>query len=122
MADQHIAPDLPHLVMVEGGATAVRRYKKLMLRRIQWSGAVAAGDEDDAEQDIDAVKESSCGQCVLVWEGVAKKKSFEKWRVLDIRTEHEARRILSEKGQEHVWNMVSSYQTTRAEGEEPENV
>ena len=68
------------------------------------------------------MKESACGQCVLVWEGVAKKKSFEKWRVLDVRTDHEARRILSEKGQEHVWNMVSSYETMRAEGEEPENI
>ena len=68
------------------------------------------------------LKESVCGQCVLVWEGIAKKKSFEKWRVIDIRTDHEARRILSEKGQEHVWNLVVSYSTARAEGEEPENI
>lgn len=72
--------------------------------------------------DIDLVKESTCGQCVLVWEGIAKKKCFEKWRMLDIRTDHEARRILSEKGQEHVWNMVLNYETIRAEGEEPEDV
>jgi len=120
VADHHIAPDLPHLVMVEGGATAIRRYKKLMLRRVKWTNQAAGTDDND--DDIDEVKQSSCGQCVLVWEGVAKKKSFEKWRVLDIRTDHEARRILSEKGQEHVWNMVSSYETVRAEGEEPENV
>lgn len=68
------------------------------------------------------MKESSCGQCTLVWEGVAKKKSFEKWRVVDVRTEHEARRILSEKGKEHVWNMVVNYHTARAVGEEPEDV
>ena len=119
IADHHIAPDLPHLVMVEGGATAVRRFKKLMLRRIQWTSGQATPQEKE-DEDMDAVKESSCGQCVLVWEGIAKKKSFEKWRVLDIRTDHEARRYLSEKGQEHVWNMVVSYQTSRAEGEEPE--
>ncbi len=91
-----------------------------MLRRIQWTQAAAQANTDD--DDVDMLKESVCGQCVLVWEGIAKKKSFEKWRVIDIRTDHEARRILSEKGQEHVWNLVVSYQTARAEGEEPENI
>ena len=68
------------------------------------------------------LKESTCGQCVLVWEGSAKKKSFEKWRVSEIRTDHEARRMLSEKGQEHVWNMVVNHEAARAEGEEPEDI
>ena len=97
IADHHIAPDLPHMIMVEGGPTAVRRYKKLMLRRIQWTKN-ASGEAADSDEDIDLAKESTCGECVLVWEGITKKKSFEKWRVCDVRTEHEARRILSEKG------------------------
>lgn len=81
--------------MVEGGPTAIKRYKKLMLRRIQWTkGAILV----EGDENLDSVKESSCGQCVLVWEGIAKKKAFEKWRIVDVRTEHEARRILSEKG------------------------
>ena len=122
IADHHIAPDLPHMVMVEGGPTAIRRYKKLMLRRINWtSSSMAAQDNSDGE-DVDMMKESTCGQCLLVWEGIAKKKSFEKWRVADVRTEHEARRILAEKGQEHVWNMVANYQTARALGQEPEDI
>ena len=121
IADHHIAPDLPHMVMVEGGPTAVRRYKKLMLRRISWTQAAGTAGVD-SDEDEDLVKESICGQCLLVWEGVAKKKSFEKWRVADVRTEHEARRILAEKGQEHVWNMVANYQTARAIGQEPEDV
>lgn len=126
IADQHTAPDLPHLVLVEGGPQAIKSYKKLMLRRINWSQPAAkptAEETADATlQDIEATKESKGGECVLVWEGVAKKKSFEKWKVVDIRTEHEARRILSEKGQEHIWNMVISYQTMRAVGEEPEDI
>ena len=109
------------MVMVEGGPTAVRRYKKLMLRRISWTQAAGTAGVD-SDEDEDLVKESICGQCLLVWEGVAKKKSFEKWRVADVRTEHEARRILAEKGQEHVWNMVANYQTARAIGQEPEDV
>ena len=84
-----------------------------MLRRINWSQPTvkptAEETADATMQEIEDAKESKGGECVLVWEGVAKKKSFEKWKVVDIRTEHEARRILSEKGQEHIWNMVISY-------------
>ena len=95
IADQHIAPDLPHLVMVEGGPTAIKRYKKLMLRRIPWSKTEEKGDDDE---DLEAVKASRDGQCMLVWEGIVKKKSFERWKVVDIRSEHEAKRILGERG------------------------
>ena len=52
VVDQHIAPDLPHLVMVEGGPTAIKRYKKLMLRRIPWSKGVPATSESaDSNND-----------------------------------------------------------------------
>ena len=72
--------------------------------------------------EIDDIKESKDGSCVMVWEGIQKKKNFEKWRVADVRTEHEARRILSEKGLEHLWNMVTTFQEMRAVGEEPEDL
>lgn len=58
IADHHIAPDLPHLIMVEGGPTAIKRYKKLMLRRIQWTQSAVSVDGDE---NLDSVKESSCG-------------------------------------------------------------
>ena len=68
------------------------------------------------------IKESRDKLCFLVWEGIAKKKNFEKWRVVDIRSENEAKRLLAEKGYEHFWNMVSTYQPSRGEGEEPEEL
>ncbi len=37
MADQTMAPDLPNLVIVEGGPRAIKRFKRLMLRRIDWN-------------------------------------------------------------------------------------
>ena len=46
--------------MVEGGATAIRRYKKLMLRRVKWT-ATASDQAEDDEKDVDALKESACG-------------------------------------------------------------
>ena len=38
IADQHMAPvDLPNMVVVEGGPRAIKKYKRLMLRRINWN-------------------------------------------------------------------------------------
>ena len=64
------------------------------------------------------MKESLDKKCFLVWEGVVKKKSFERWRVVDIRSENEAKRLLGEKGCEHYWSMVANFHPDRAEGED----
>ena len=32
-----MAPDLPNLVIVEGGPRSIKRFKRLMLRRIDWN-------------------------------------------------------------------------------------
>jgi len=32
-----MAPDLPNLVIIEGGPRAIKRFKRLMLRRIDWN-------------------------------------------------------------------------------------
>lgn len=45
----------------------------------------------------------------MVWEGIVKKKMFEKWRVVDIRSENEAKRLLSDKNCEHFWNQVVTF-------------
>ncbi len=69
---------------------------------------------------MDNIKESIDKKCFLVWEGVIKKKNFEKWRVVDIRSENEAKRLLGERGCEHYWNMVVNFHADRAQGEEPD--
>jgi len=68
---------------------------------------------------MDNIKESLDKKCFLVWEGIVKKKNFERWRVVDIRSEGEAKRLLGEKGCEHYWNMVVNFIPERAEGDEP---
>eukprot|EP00347_Sterkiella_histriomuscorum_P009929 403339332 len=138
IADYNMAPaDLPNLVLIEGGPRAIKKYKRLMLRRIKWNEKSKKkqtqnqNDEDpdtqmqidqqnqiDENEDIDEVKESLDKKCFLVWEGVVKKKSFERWRVVDIRSENEAKRLLGEKGCEHYWSMVANFHPDRAEGED----
>lgn len=47
--------------------------------------------------------------CMLVWEGTIKKRSFEKWKLMEVTSEIRARKILSDKGMEHYWNLLLSY-------------
>ena len=34
--DKKYAPHLHNLLLVEGGANAIKKYKKLLLKRIKW--------------------------------------------------------------------------------------
>jgi len=82
------------------------------------------------EVDTEAQNQTTKGQCSLVWEGAStpiiaatnKKRTFDKWKLVDIRSDAEARRTLNEKNMAHLWSMVLSYKPERAIGEEPEDI
>lgn len=74
--------------------------------------------KDEEEEKDDKIKVSKDRRCHLIWEGVQKKKAFEKWRVVEVRSENEARRLLGEKSCEQFWNMAVTFQPERAEGED----
>jgi len=47
-----MAPDLPNLVVVEGGPRVIKKFKRLMLRRIDWnskSKSLKAHTEEEKE-------------------------------------------------------------------------
>ena len=80
IADQTMAPDLPNLVIVEGGPRAIKRFKRLMLRRIDWSSKSkskkpvdesqqAVVEENKEDNEIDTIKVSKDKKCFLIWEG-----------------------------------------------------
>lgn len=66
IADQHTCAGLPHIVIVEGGPTATKRYKKLLLDRIQWN---AGTTEDTIMMGGNTEQVTSAVECSLVWEG-----------------------------------------------------
>jgi len=93
ISDQNTAADLPSIIVVEGGPTAIKKYKKLMLSRIDWK-SFAQQQQADAEKK----EEAKPAECILVWEGnVNSKKIFDKWRVIDIKTQFDAKRVFVEK-------------------------
>eukprot|EP00933_Yihiella_yeosuensis_P047121 TRINITY_DN42806_c0_g1_i1.p1 TRINITY_DN42806_c0_g1~~TRINITY_DN42806_c0_g1_i1.p1 ORF type:complete len:565 (-),score=206.72 TRINITY_DN42806_c0_g1_i1:138-1832(-) len=107
-------PGVANIVVVEGGPRAIKRYKKLMIRRIKWTEDQRADDdeeEDDEDEQVTAPKLQD--HCVLIWEGIVKTKSFKQWKVTHARSEQEARKVLQDRGADHYWEMLARYRDHR---------
>ncbi|XP_042512075.1 protein RDM16-like isoform X2 [Macadamia integrifolia] len=92
------------VVVVEGGSKPIKRYGKLMLKRINWATAVGNDDDDDDENEDKPVN-----KCVLVWQGSAAKPSFNRFLVHQCRTEAAARKLFSDAGVGHYWDLAVNY-------------
>ena len=109
---------IPTFIYVEGGPLALKKYKNLLLRRIKWNSNNIKKDiekEEESESDEEENIKSNSNDlknskhCMLVWEGTIKKRAFEKWKTMEVNSEIRARKILSDKGMEHYWNLILSY-------------
>jgi U4/U6 small nuclear ribonucleoprotein PRP3 len=97
------------LVVVEGGPKAIRKYKKLMTRRINWNikpegqkGEAAAADEDSDDDDPKA----GPNKCHVVWEGEVLKPAFRNFRFEAAVSDAAARKWLETSGVAHYWDMA----------------
>lgn len=92
------------VIVVEGGKKSSKRYKNLMLKRIDW--AAAAGDEDEEAPDA---LEPPANKCLLVWQGSVVRPSFSRFFVHQCRTETAARKVFADAGVEHYWDLAANY-------------
>jgi len=106
-------PGVANIVIVEGGPRAVKRYKKLMMRRIKWTEDQKDDDDEDDEDDEEVTAPKLQDHCVLIWEGVVKSRNFKNWKVTHARSEQEARKTLSDRGGEHYWEMLARFRDHR---------
>ncbi|KAG7993022.1 hypothetical protein I3843_02G156500 [Carya illinoinensis] len=89
------------VVVVEGGNKSIKRYGKLMLRRINWATAVKEEDEDGDDKPAK--------RCVLVWQGSVAKSSFNRFTVHECMTEAAARKIFADAGVAHYWELAINF-------------
>ena len=72
---------------------------------------------------MDSAKEKSKSDCSLVWEGSNPQTNTPSnnlklnWKVLDVRSDMEAKRILAEKGLGHLLQAILTHDKARANGE-----
>ncbi|KAK0706638.1 pre-mRNA processing factor 3-domain-containing protein [Lasiosphaeria miniovina] len=121
-----------NLVIVEGGEHSIANYKKLMLRRIDWtetlptrekdaaaiaaaassavSGPSAAAVRDwlKAEDEEGNLRDQSGNKCVLLFEGETKAQAFKKWGSKVCETDHEAREILAMRKMDNFWTQAKN--------------
>ncbi|CAO2816527.1 unnamed protein product [Amaranthus hypochondriacus] len=93
------------VVVVEGGVKSIKRYGKLMLRRINWAAKMEKEDEEEDEDE----EEKPANKCVLVWQGSVAKPSFHRFSVHDCRTEVAARKVFIDKGVGHYWDLAANF-------------
>lgn len=93
------------VVVVEGGPKSIKRYGKLMLRRIDWAAVVKNEDEDQEEENEDA----TINKCLLVWQGNVAKPCFHRFSIHECRTEAAARKVFSDAGVGHYWDLAVNF-------------
>ncbi|OAY38728.1 hypothetical protein MANES_10G038800v8 [Manihot esculenta] len=93
-----------NVVVVEGGSKSIKRYGKLMLRRINWAEAV-----EDEEEDGDDSDDKPVNKCVLVWQGSVAKPSFNRFSVHECVTEAAARKVFADAGVGHYWDLAVNF-------------
>ena len=99
-------------IICEGGPKAIKRYARLMLVRIKWTGP----DDDAADDDEDEVDEpdgefatqkfNPDNKCELVWQGMAVRRLFKGFVFQECETSDQARKLLKSKGVGHYWDQV----------------
>ncbi|XP_074286723.1 protein RDM16 isoform X2 [Silene latifolia] len=92
------------VVAVEGGMKSIKRYAKLMLRRIDWAAKL---DKEDEEEDNE--EEKVANRCVLVWQGSVARPSFSRFYVHDCTTEASARKVFNDAGVGHYWDLAANF-------------
>eukprot|EP00939_MAST-03C_sp_MAST-3C-sp1_P005205 g5205.t1 len=97
------------VVVAEGGAKALRKFRKLMTQRIRWTKLSPSVNEDgvviDGAPEEDIV-EGRPNFCRPVWEGPIAKRSFKDFRFEEAPNPAKARRVLEIFGAPQYWDMA----------------
>lgn len=103
------------LVVAEGVSKALKRYNKLMLRRIDWTQAKPAGagveedapGEDEDNEGVDPLARPN--SCDLVWQGTVLGAAFPDFRVYKLGNPSAAKALLQQAGVGHYWDAAASF-------------
>lgn len=107
-----------NVVVVEGGVKAQRKYKKLLLRRIDWSATVDTDSAKEGKKEGDAYEKAGKEKeehvdgtqkvsCVLVWEGAVQNPSFPPFRTINLPNESACRYHFRKHHVEHYWDLCT---------------
>lgn len=96
-----------NVVVVEGGTKSLAKFRKLMLRRIDWSILTPpnADGSGPSEMDIEKNNKKRKYEAVLVWEGSITKAAFHEFKTVETKAENSARLFFRKRRVEHYWDL-----------------
>ncbi|KAJ1951079.1 U4/U5/U6 small nuclear ribonucleoprotein prp3 [Linderina macrospora] len=103
------------VVIVEGSGKAVKAYKKLMLRRIDWTDSQPTLETSEDKQlpvtgDPDAEPvDYSDNECYLIWQGSIDVRRFSQFNMRTCATESGAKNWLAQAGAESFWQLAMQF-------------
>ncbi|KAJ1951786.1 U4/U5/U6 small nuclear ribonucleoprotein prp3, partial [Dispira parvispora] len=107
------------LVVVEGGMKSLKAYKKLMLRRIQWTDADTADEPisptattADPPLDHSGRSYQSPNTCHLLWEGQIDHRHFSRFRFNVCPTDAKALACLGPAQMQQLWGLAKACTST----------
>ena len=109
-------------VICEGGPKAIKKYSRLMLVRMKWTGPDDVQDleDEDVEGEEDGEyktqKFNPDNKCDLVWQGMAVKPLFKGFFFQSCETSDQARKVLKNKGVAHYWDQLLRHASGRDSG------
>lgn len=100
-----------NVVVVEGGPKSIKFYKKLILRRIDWSNDTGMNNVDDCESQESRSEDPQhvSNKCYLVWEGCVKERSFGVFKLKVIPTEALSKDYFDKMNCIHYWEAARNY-------------
>jgi U4/U6 small nuclear ribonucleoprotein PRP3 len=99
-----------NIVIVEGGLQAIKRYKRLMTVRIDWTdnGQNSIMRQSDSKAGVASseLEDLSGNTCELIWEGELRTSNFKKWIGIREASNDAAARQWLGKGAENFWRLA----------------
>lgn len=107
-----------NLVIVEGGEHSIKKYKQLMLNRIDWTENAPTRIKEakhealvqwlKAEDEKGNLKDMTLNRCTLVFEGEEKARAFRKWGSKVCETDSQSRDALTRAKMENFWTLAKN--------------
>ncbi|VEU19916.1 DEKNAAC100515 [Brettanomyces naardenensis] len=98
------------LVIAEGGHRALKKYKRLLLRRIKWQENEVPKRAIESDAPVQPLEDLSTNSCGLIWEGELPKQHFLKWTIYDFNDEGDIVNLLSRYRLENYWRQAVASQ------------
>ena len=107
-----------NFVIVEGGERTLRKFKKLMLRRIKWAEETPIDPPKEKSEEGDELSENHSSisssmhegmTCHLVWEGAGQPSVFKGFRLEQCNSVENARSAMEKRGVGQYVDMCVNY-------------